>query len=88
MGNCPSAQYCNDKLLRLGQWFITGGHTSPGSVKKFPRDREPLRALQHGKFLNRKVFRPSCLFKVIGAWNKEQLRGREKVKNHWCWTTL
>jgi len=43
------------------QLFLTG------DVNKFPAGREPLRALQHVKFLNEEVFHPTYLFKVWGA---------------------
>jgi len=69
----------------IDQWFLTGGgHASPVSVNKFSEGREPLRALQRGKFLNGKVFRPTCLFQVRGGGGLETQdcylgrRGRKK----------
>jgi len=44
-----------------------------GDVNKFPGGRVSLRVVEHGKFLNEKVFRPICLFKVRGASNKGQM---------------
>jgi len=61
---------------------------------RFPRGasikiqlRVPLRALQHGKFLNGKVFHLIYLLTVnSGALKQKTItsgtRGREKVKNH------
>jgi len=43
-----------------------------GSVIKSSRGRESLRSLQHGKFLNGKVFCPIYLFKIKGACKKGQ----------------
>jgi len=34
----------------IHQWFFAGGGPSQEGVNKFPEGREPLRALQHGKF--------------------------------------
>jgi len=49
------------KLKALKQWFLTGGRAPPqGGVKKFPRGREPLHALQHGKALNGNVSLPNA----------------------------
>jgi len=46
--------------VRVDQWLLTGeGRVTPGGVKKFSGGREPLRALQHGKFLNGNVHLPN-----------------------------
>jgi len=48
------------KLKALKQWFLTEGRALQGGVKKFPRGREPLHALQHGKALKGNVSLPSA----------------------------
>ena len=35
----------------MHQRFLNGEHACKGGVNKFPRGREPLRALQHGIFM-------------------------------------
>jgi len=39
----------------------------------YPGRHQPMRALLHVKFLKGKLFRPTCSFKVRGAWNTGQL---------------
>jgi len=37
-------------LKSIEQWCLTGGARPPEGVKKFQEGREPLCAIQHGKF--------------------------------------
>jgi len=56
--------------VTLDQWFLTGG------INKFPGGREPLRALQHGKFDQWIYQQIHFVFTTYvlsgGAWNKRQ----------------
>jgi len=47
--------------------ILNRGRASPGGVNLFQGGHELLRLLQHGKFLNEKMFRLIYLFKVRGA---------------------
>jgi len=46
-------------MADVNQGFLTGEAPPQGGVKKFPGGREPLHALQRGKFFNGDVYLPN-----------------------------
>jgi len=80
--------------------LLNRGDTPPqgGVSRKVPEGREPLRALQHAKFLNGKAFCPIYLnlknlkkFKVRGGFKQRTSisggHGGQKAENH-CFTSI
>jgi len=57
-----------------------GGERSPmgGSANKFPGGREPLRALQHGKF-DPEIYQQINLLLKPGGLKQRTVRGRKNV---------
>jgi len=51
-------------MLTLNQWFLTGGHASPGDVSKFPGGRWPLTRSTAWKVFERESVPSNYLFKV------------------------
>jgi len=80
-GNRPVPLWHNPEnvnSVRLKQWFLTGEELLPtGGVNKFPDWREPLRALQHGRFEQLFTDKYISFYNVFNArggdWNKAQL---------------
>ena len=67
------------------QWFLTGGHASPGGVRKFPGRREHLTALQHGKFWWGKCSVQFTYLKSGGLKQRQLHKGDVVEKRYHCY---